>query len=61
VSQTGTSFSGTLDTLNGSGPNTAIVTLGSKSISPGKRDTLVAWSEDPGGVSDTANHKDTLH
>jgi len=59
-SQTGTSYSGTVDTIGGSGSNSVQVSLGSKTLTQGKRDTLVAWTEDPGGVADTANQNDTF-
>jgi len=60
VTQTTITHSGAIDTLGSSGGNSAEVTLGSKTFTEGKRDTLVAWSEDPGSTSDTVNYNDTL-
>jgi len=60
VTQTAASFSGTLDTLNGSGNNTAQVKLGSQTFKTGKIDTLVAWTKNPGGIPDSLNTNDTI-
>ena len=60
VNQTGVSYSGTLDTLNGSGSNTALVLLGSKTFTKGKKDTLMAWTKNPGGVPDSTTYNDTV-
>jgi len=60
VSQTKATFSGSLDTLNGTGSNTAQVKLGSKSFSLGKADTLLAWTKSPGSVTDSLNINDTI-
>lgn len=60
VSQTTFSYSGTLDTINGSGNSSAKVKLGTKSFTTGKNDTLVVWTKNPGGVNDSLNINDTL-
>lgn len=52
--------SSTLDTFNGSGSNTALVTLGSKTFTKAKKDTLIVWTKNPGGVADSANFNDTM-
>ncbi|MCB9251428.1 MAG: right-handed parallel beta-helix repeat-containing protein [Flavobacteriales bacterium] len=60
AAQSTVTYSGTLDTLNGSGVNRAKITLGSKTFTVGKQDTLVAWSKDPGGITDSLNFNDTI-
>lgn len=50
----------TLDTLNGSGSNTAVISLGAKTFTKGKKDTLIAWTKNPGGVIDSVNGNDTI-
>jgi parallel beta-helix repeat protein len=61
VSQTSVSYSSsTLDTFNGSGSNTALVSLGSKTFTKAKQDTLIVWTRNPGGVADSANFNDTM-
>ena len=60
TSQTAATHSGTLDTINGSGSNSAVVTLGSKTFTKGKKDTLMAWTKNPGGITDSTNYNDTV-
>jgi hypothetical protein len=61
VSQTTANYSSsTLDTFNGSGSNTALVSLGSKTFTKAKKDTLIVWTKNPGGVADSANFNDTM-
>lgn len=52
--------SSTLDTIGGAGSNTALVTLGAKTFSKGKKDTLMVWTKNPGGVADSSNFNDTV-
>ncbi|MCB9245788.1 MAG: right-handed parallel beta-helix repeat-containing protein [Flavobacteriales bacterium] len=59
-SQTGVTYSSKLDSVSSSGIARALVTLGTKTLSPGKIDTLVAWTDGPGGQVDSAGHNDTL-
>ncbi|NUM31917.1 MAG: right-handed parallel beta-helix repeat-containing protein [Bacteroidetes bacterium] len=61
VSQSSASISGTLDTIGGSGSNNQVVTIGSKTFTKGKIDTLKVWTKNPGGVSDSLNSNDTMN
>lgn len=60
TSQTKASISSTIDTAGSSSGNTATVSLGSKTISPGSSYTLRAWTTSPNGNSDTINANDTM-
>jgi CARDB len=60
ASQSTVKATGTIDTMGGSGSYLKTVTLGSKTLSAGKIDTLVAWTEKPNGQNDTINDDDTL-
>ncbi|MFM9945388.1 MAG: right-handed parallel beta-helix repeat-containing protein, partial [Bacteroidia bacterium] len=60
TSQTTVTHSGTLDTTGGSGSNTAQITLGTKTFTKGKKDTLMAWTRNPGGIVDSTNFNDTV-
>jgi hypothetical protein len=60
VSQTTVKTTGTIDTLGGSGSFKKTVKIGSKTLVDGKRDTLVAWTEKPNGMTDTVRSNDTL-
>ncbi len=60
VLQTPVSFSGTLDTLFGTGSQTADVTLGSKSFVTGQVESLVAWTSNVNNTTDPDNSNDTL-
>ncbi|MCB9252822.1 MAG: right-handed parallel beta-helix repeat-containing protein [Flavobacteriales bacterium] len=59
TTQSTVSFSGTLDTLNGSNNHDTGVYLGSKSVTVGKTDTLVVWTSSPGGQVDSFTSNDT--
>ena len=60
VMQTPVVHNQTLDTLLGTGPNTAQVTLGNKTFTSGVQDEIVVWTSLPNGVADTANKNDTV-
>ena len=61
TSQTTVNYSSsTLDTIGGAGSNTALVTLGAKTFTKGKKDTLIVWTKNPGGVADSSNFNDTV-
>lgn len=61
VSQTTANYSSsTLDTFNGTGSNSALVTLGSKTFTKAKKDTLIVWTINPGGIADSSNFNDTM-
>jgi hypothetical protein len=60
ITQTTATYSGTLDTINGTGNNTAQVKLGSKSFTLGKSDTLIAWTKNPGSITDSLTFNDTI-
>ena len=53
------SHSALLDTVNGTGPNTAIVTLGSLTLAGSMNYDLVAWTEMPNNVVDAVPSNDT--
>ena len=57
--QTGTTFSGTLDTLGGSGSNTALVNLGSVNFLTNQLYRIKAWTSSPNSTTDTLNTNDT--
>ncbi|MCE2741932.1 MAG: hypothetical protein LW669_10665, partial [Sphingobacteriales bacterium] len=57
--QTGTTFSGTLDTLGGSGSNTALVNLGSVNFLNNQLYRIKAWTSSPNSTTDTLNTNDT--
>lgn len=57
--QTGTSFTGTLDTVGGTGSNTALVNLGSVNFLNNQLYTVKAWTSSPNFVVDTLNVNDT--
>lgn len=59
VNQTAYTHSTLLDTLNGTGPNSAVVTIGTITLSGGS-DTLKIWTNLPNNVQDTSNLNDTL-
>lgn len=57
--QTGTSFTGLLDTVGGTGSNTALVTLGSVNFLNNQLYAVKAWTSSPNFVADTLNVNDT--
>ena len=59
IAQTPVLYSQTLDTANGTGPNTAIVTIGSITLTGGLSYNIVAWTELPNFITDTVNANDT--
>lgn len=59
VSQTPYSFSGTLDTLGGTGSFSSTVTLGSVVTTGSPTYTVQAWVSGPNGNADTVNYNDT--
>lgn len=52
-------YSTPLDTMGGSGPTTAQVNLGSFNFDDPAQDEIVAWTENPNGVTDTVDYNDT--
>ena len=60
VLQTPVVHNQTLDTLLGTGPNTAQITLGNKAFTSGVEDEIVVWTSLPNGVADTSNGNDTI-
>ena len=60
VVQTAGSITGTLDTLQGMGSYTQMVSLGSYSFTPGVSYEIKVWTSLPNGVVDTLNFNDTL-
>ncbi len=60
VSQTPFSFSGTLDTIGGSGSSSAQVNLGSFNFATNNPYDVVVWTSNPNGVADTVNSNDTV-
>ena len=59
VAQTTFNYSGLLDTANGTGPDSAIVTLGSVSLTAGVTEEIVAWTEMPNNLVDSVKRDDT--
>lgn len=59
VSQTGASYTSTLDTINGTGNNTASISLGNVTIGSTPV-TLKVWTSNPNNTADTINVNDTL-
>ncbi|MFA9213966.1 MAG: hypothetical protein ACEQSR_08995, partial [Candidatus Methylacidiphilales bacterium] len=57
--QTPVSYSLPIDTLNGAGSNTALVTLGSLVVAPNVTYRVKAWTSSPNGVADTIPLNDT--
>jgi parallel beta-helix repeat protein len=57
--QTPFNFSGTLDTINGTGSNRAKVTLGTRNFVMNQSHDIVVWTSNPNGVQDTFNTNDT--
>lgn len=49
-----------LDTIDGTGPSSAIVTLGTVTLQGGITDTLMFWTSSPNNVADTSNSNDTI-
>ena len=49
-----------IDTMNGNGPNTASIPLGSINLVWGKKDTIVVWTTLPNNVTDTVTWNDSL-
>jgi len=54
-------YSGLLDTLNGSLPSTANVVIGNMNLAGGNSYDIVAWTEMPNNVLDTVNGNDTTY
>jgi Secretion system C-terminal sorting domain/Ig-like domain CHU_C associated len=52
-------FSGMLDTTNGAGSNTGLVTLGSHNFVAGTPVNIKAWTANPNGFTDTINVNDS--
>ncbi len=59
VAQSSVSFSGLLDTANGTGSTNAQVLLGSYAFSTNNPYNVVAWTTGPNGGTDTVNVNDT--
>ncbi len=59
VAQTGTSYTSTLDTFGGSGPQTAQLNLGNYTFGTGVANVKV-WTSSPNGVLDTVRLNDTV-
>lgn len=59
TAQTGASYTSTLDTINGSGSNTASISLGSVTIGTTPV-TIKAWTSNPNSTADTINANDTI-
>jgi len=60
VAQPSFKFIGLLDTLNGTFPQTAQVTLGTYNFAAGTTNIRV-WTSNPNGMSDTSNYNDTAN
>ncbi len=60
VAQTPFSYSGTLNSISGSGPISAQVTLGSYNFLAGVPYTIKVWTSLPNGVADPVNANDTM-
>lgn len=60
VVQTPVTFNGSIDTLNGSNPNTANFTVGSFAFTQSGTYELTVWTTLPNGVADTINFNDTF-
>ncbi len=58
VAQTPATFSGTLDTIGGSGSSTQEITLGSYTFTNAAYE-IEAWTVDPNGQTDTVNNNDS--
>ena len=58
MTQTPVTYNGTLDTLGGSGPDTAIVSLGNYYFLDSN--SIVVWTSMPNNVNDTTNINDTM-
>ena len=59
ISQTVYNYSGLLDTVNGFGSDSAIVNLGTISLTAGVSDEVVAWTEMPNNMVDSSKADDT--
>lgn len=57
--QTPFNFTGTLDTVNGTGNNWVKVTLGTRNFALNQSHDIVVWTSLPNGVQDTFNTNDT--
>ncbi len=60
VAQTAASITGTLDTIQGAGSYTQVVSLGSFSFVAGNTYVVKVWTSAPNGGVDTVNSNDTL-
>lgn len=60
TAQTSVTYTGTLDTLGGTGNITDQINLGSYTFTNAAYD-IVAWTVDPNGQTDTVNDNDTAH
>ncbi len=58
--QTPVSFSGTLDTVGGTGAQTASVALGSLTFTNGNVETIRVWTTDPNNQTDPNTDNDTI-
>jgi hypothetical protein len=59
VYKTPISWTGLLDTANGSGSQTAQINLGSITLGGGTSNNIVAWTTNPNNKTDTINYNDT--
>lgn len=57
--QTTYTHSTLLDTINGTGPSSAAVTIGTVSLTGGNSDTIKVWTDIPNNQQDTSNLNDT--
>ena len=60
VVQSPASFSGTIDTLGGSGSYTTSISLGTYTFASSGNYEIKVWTSSPNGVADTLNFNDTL-
>ena len=58
--QTPVSFSGLLDTMGGTGNNTAQVLLGPWTFAANQNYNIKVWTSNPNGVADTVNRNDSV-
>ena len=59
ITQTVYNYSGLLDTAKGAGADSAIVNIGTISLTASVTDDIVAWTEMPNNVADSTNADDT--
>lgn len=61
ITQTPVSYTGTLDTANGTGADTALISLGNITLPGGTNRNIISWTTNPNNKMDTVNYNDTAN